>query len=78
MQIRGQRSVYTSGGPNDPLIILDGMIFMVSFQRSTWMILDKLMISGMLPAAWFMVQEQQQVKIVIIITTKKENKVFPL
>ncbi|HRN47122.1 MAG TPA: TonB-dependent receptor plug domain-containing protein, partial [Niabella sp.] len=27
MQIRGQRSVYTSGGHNDPLIILDGMIF---------------------------------------------------
>jgi TonB-linked SusC/RagA family outer membrane protein len=27
MQIRGQRSVYTAGGHNDPLIILDGMIF---------------------------------------------------
>ncbi|RXK87429.1 SusC/RagA family TonB-linked outer membrane protein [Filimonas effusa] len=27
MQIRGQRSVYTEGGHNDPLIILDGMIF---------------------------------------------------
>jgi TonB-linked SusC/RagA family outer membrane protein len=27
MQIRGQRSVYTDGGHNDPLIILDGMIF---------------------------------------------------
>jgi TonB-linked SusC/RagA family outer membrane protein len=27
MQIRGQRSVYTSGGHNDPLIILDGMMF---------------------------------------------------
>lgn len=27
MQIRGQRSVYTSGGHNDPLIILDGMAF---------------------------------------------------
>lgn len=27
MQIRGQRSVYTSGGHNDPLIILDGMLF---------------------------------------------------
>lgn len=27
MQVRGQRSVYTSGGHNDPLIILDGMIF---------------------------------------------------
>lgn len=27
MQIRGQRSIYTDGGHNDPLIILDGMIF---------------------------------------------------
>ncbi|MDR0698538.1 MAG: TonB-dependent receptor plug domain-containing protein, partial [Tannerella sp.] len=27
MQIRGQRSVYTGGGHNDPLIILDGMMF---------------------------------------------------
>lgn len=27
MQIRGQRSVYTDGGHNDPLIVLDGMIF---------------------------------------------------
>ncbi|MDR1369192.1 MAG: SusC/RagA family TonB-linked outer membrane protein [Dysgonamonadaceae bacterium] len=27
LQIRGQRSVYTDGGHNDPLIILDGMIF---------------------------------------------------
>ena len=27
MQLRGQRSVYTAGGHNDPLIVLDGMIF---------------------------------------------------
>ena len=27
LSVRGQRSVYTSGGHNDPLIILDGMIF---------------------------------------------------
>jgi TonB-linked SusC/RagA family outer membrane protein len=27
MQIRGQRSLYTDGGHNDPLIILDGMAF---------------------------------------------------
>lgn len=27
MSIRGQRSVYTDGGHNDPLLILDGMIF---------------------------------------------------
>lgn len=27
MQIRGQRSVYTEGGHNDPLLILDGMQF---------------------------------------------------
>lgn len=27
MQIRGQKSVYTGGGHNDPLIVLDGMIF---------------------------------------------------
>ena len=27
LQLRGQRSVYTAGGHNDPLIILDGMIF---------------------------------------------------
>lgn len=27
IQIRGQRSVYTAGGHNDPLIVLDGMIF---------------------------------------------------
>ncbi len=27
MSIRGQRSVYTDGGHNDPLIILDGMMF---------------------------------------------------
>jgi TonB-dependent SusC/RagA subfamily outer membrane receptor len=27
MQIRGQRSVYTDGGHNDPLLILDGMMF---------------------------------------------------
>ncbi|HEX3007104.1 MAG TPA: SusC/RagA family TonB-linked outer membrane protein [Bacteroidales bacterium] len=27
MQLRGQRSVYTDGGHNNPLIILDGMIF---------------------------------------------------
>lgn len=27
LQVRGQRSVYTAGGHNNPLIILDGMIF---------------------------------------------------
>ena len=27
MSVRGQRSVYTDGGHNDPLIILDGMMF---------------------------------------------------
>lgn len=27
MQIRGQRSLYTSGGHNDPLLIVDGMMF---------------------------------------------------
>ncbi|HSC53824.1 MAG TPA: SusC/RagA family TonB-linked outer membrane protein [Phnomibacter sp.] len=27
IQIRGQRSVYTAGGHNDPLIVMDGMIF---------------------------------------------------
>jgi TonB-linked SusC/RagA family outer membrane protein len=27
LQIRGQRSVYNDGGHNDPLIVLDGMIF---------------------------------------------------
>ena len=27
MSVRGQRSVYTEGGHNDPLIILDGMMF---------------------------------------------------
>ena len=27
MQIRGQRSIYTDGGHNDPLIVLDGMVF---------------------------------------------------
>lgn len=27
MQLRGQRSVYTEGGHNEPLIVLDGMIF---------------------------------------------------
>lgn len=27
MQLRGQRSVYTDGGHNDPLIVLDGMLF---------------------------------------------------
>lgn len=27
LQIRGQRSVYTAGGHNDPLIILDGIMF---------------------------------------------------
>lgn len=27
MMLRGQRSVYTDGGHNNPLLILDGMIF---------------------------------------------------
>ncbi len=27
MQIRGQRSIYTDGGHNDPLVIVDGMMF---------------------------------------------------
>ncbi|RYF23065.1 MAG: SusC/RagA family TonB-linked outer membrane protein [Flavobacteriales bacterium] len=27
MQLRGQRSVYSEGGHNDPLIVLDGMVF---------------------------------------------------
>lgn len=27
MQLRGQRSVYTGGGHNEPLIVLDGMVF---------------------------------------------------
>lgn len=27
MQLRGQRSVYTDGGHNEPLIVLDGMLF---------------------------------------------------
>ncbi|UYQ95885.1 TonB-dependent receptor plug domain-containing protein [Chitinophaga horti] len=33
IQIRGQRSVYTAAGHNDPLIILDGMIFYGEFSE---------------------------------------------
>ena len=33
MSIRGQRSVYSDGGHNDPLIILDGMMFYGEFSE---------------------------------------------
>ena len=43
MQIRGQRSVYTDGGHNDPLIILDGMQFYGNFLKLIRMTLVRLM-----------------------------------
>ena len=72
LSVRGQRSVYTSGGHNDPLIILDGMIFYGELSEIN------LRTSGQIDvlkdASAAAVYGAKSANGVIIITTKKESK----
>jgi len=72
MQIRGQRSVYTDGGHNDPLIILDGMIFYGELSEINPDDIEQIDILKDASAA--SVYGAKSANGVIIITTKKGKK----
>ncbi|WP_205461998.1 SusC/RagA family TonB-linked outer membrane protein [Mangrovibacterium lignilyticum] len=75
MQIRGQRSVYTDGGHNDPLIVLDGMIFYGELSEINPDDIDQIDILKDASAA--SVYGAKSANGVIIITTKKGKKGRP-
>ena len=75
MQIRGQRSVYTDGGHNDPLIILDGMIFYGELSEINPDDIEQIDILKDASAA--SVYGAKSANGVIIITTKKGKKGKP-
>lgn len=69
IQIRGQRSVYSSGGHNDPLIVLDGMIFYGEFSEINPD--DIAQIDVLKDASAAAVYGAKSANGVIIVTTKK-------
>lgn len=73
MQIRGQRSVYTDGAHNDPLIILDGMMFYGELSEINPEDIGQIDILKDASAA--SVYGAKSANGVIIITTKKGRKV---
>lgn len=75
MQIRGQRSVYTDGGHNDPLIILDGMMFYGELSEINPEDIGQIDILKDASAA--SVYGAKSANGVIIITTKKGKKGKP-
>ena len=75
MQIRGQRSVYTEGGHNDPLIILDGMMFYGELSEINTA--DIAQIDVLKDASSAAVYGAKAANGVIIITTKKGRKGKP-
>lgn len=72
LSVRGQRSVYTSGGHNDPLIILDGMIFYGELSEINPQDIGQ--IDVLKDASAAAVYGAKSANGVIIITTKKESK----
>ncbi len=76
MQIRGQRSVYTDGGHNDPLIILDGMQFYGELSEINPNDIGQ--IDVLKDASSAAVYGAKAANGVIIITTKKVNQVSRL
>ena len=69
IQIRGQRSVYTDGGHNNPLIVLDGMIF--AGEMSEINPNDISQIDILKDASAAAIYGAQAANGVIIVTTKK-------
>lgn len=75
VQIRGQRSVYTDGGHNDPLIILDGMIFYGEFSELNPDDIEQ--IDVLKDASAAAVYGAKSANGVIIVSTKKGKKGKP-
>ena len=75
MKIRGQRSVYTDGGHNNPLIILDGMFFQGELSEINPDDIGQ--IDVLKDASAAAVYGAQAANGVIIITTKKGKKGKP-
>ena len=69
IQIRGQRSVYTAGSHNEPLIILDGMMFFGSMNEISPDDIEQ--IDVLKDASAASIYGAQAANGVIIITTKK-------
>lgn len=72
LQIRGQRSLYTSGSHNDPLIILDGMMFYGELSEINPDDIGQ--IDVLKDASSAAVYGAKAANGVIIITTKKDYK----
>ena len=75
IRIRGQRSVYTDGGHNDPLLILDGMIFYGELSEINPDDIDQIDILKDASAA--AIYGAKSANGVLIITTKKGKKGKP-
>ncbi len=75
IQIRGQRSVYTAGGHNDPLLVLDGMIFYGELSEINPDDIEQIDILKDASAA--AVYGAKSANGVLIITTKKGKKGKP-
>ncbi|UEG54786.1 SusC/RagA family TonB-linked outer membrane protein [Mucilaginibacter daejeonensis] len=75
IQIRGQRSVYTAGGHNDPLLILDGTIFYGELSEINPDDIDQ--IDVLKDASASAVYGAKSANGVLIITTKKGKKGKP-
>ena len=75
IQIRGQRSVYTDGGHNDPLLILDGMIFYGELSEINPDDIDQ--IDVLKDASAAAIYGAKSANGVIIITTKKGKQGKP-
>ncbi|HBT86889.1 MAG TPA: SusC/RagA family protein [Porphyromonadaceae bacterium] len=76
MQLRGQRSVYTAGGHNEPLIILDGMMFYGELSEINPSDIEQIDILKDASAA--AIYGAKAASGVIIITTKKGKQGKPL
>ncbi len=76
MELRGQRSVYTEGGHNNPLLILDGMVFYGELSEISPDNIAQIDILKDASAA--AVYGAKAASGVIIITTKKGNKGKPI
>lgn len=76
IRIRGQRSVYTDGGHNDPLLILDGMIFYGELSEINPDDIDQIDILKDASAA--AIYGAKSANGVLIITTKKGKKGKPV
>ncbi|MEI3796549.1 MULTISPECIES: SusC/RagA family TonB-linked outer membrane protein [unclassified Chitinophaga] len=75
IRIRGQRSVYTDGGHNDPLLILDGMIFYGELSEINPDDIEQ--IDVLKDASAAAIYGAKSANGVLIITTKKGKKGKP-